>query len=339
MSVFGPKQTAEMFIGDAVATETNTTDFIASASDGELKAVGAYGGAVAAGEKFKILQKTASSEAKSGIEFSGVIDPSKVDYVTVKRYQAEIQKSVTVSGFTGTVQADATYEVFVRIYNEGGTLSPENFVQIQGSYVTDRTGSDAWADVIAGIVDNINDQMSLRGTAEVVAVGNADNIVITGLAQPVVAGKITGKQIEFDVIAKVLSNVADPTRVDYSDALSVAVTQVNVWGTGSYKDAVNYEWFVKGYDYDYHRQAGYPNDFTERTPFYADPAGEYNIIAISHYKGSEAVSEERQFTTTSIFINEDQDAALAADQVVNTNAMLADLRTAIGADKVPADLA
>ncbi len=334
MSVFGPKQSAELFIGNAVAAAANTTAFRAGAAVGELKAVGAYGGAIAADEKFKILQKTAGDAGKNlDVEFSGVIDPAKVDYVTVRAYAPEIQKQVTVSGLTGAVEADTTYEVFVRIYNEGGSLSVENFVQIQGSYVTNRLGTDTFADVINGIVENINDQMALRGQAEIVASGDAvaGTVTITGVEQPVVAGKITGKQIEFEVIAKVVSNVADPTRVDLSETLTVTIDQVNVWGLGTYKDAINYEWFVKGYDYEPYRQAGYPNDFSERTPFYSDPAGQYNVIAISHYKGSEAVSEERQFTTTSIFV--DDQGGVAA-----TNAVLADLRTVLGTAKVPADL-
>jgi len=334
MSVFGPKQTAELLLGNAVAAATDTSSFVAGAAVGELKAVGAYGGAVAAGEKFKILQKTNGDAAKNlDVEFSGVIDPSKVEYVTLKTYAPEVQKQVVVSGLLGTPESSTTYEVFVRIYNEGGSLSVENFVQIQGAYVTNAAGTDTFANIINGIVKNINDQMALRGQAEIVATGDtvAGTITITGLEQPVVAGKITGKQIEFEVIARAISNVADPTRVDYSDTLTVTVSQVNVWGLGTYKDAINYEWFVKGYDYEPYRQAGYPNDFSERTPFYADPAAQYNIIVISHYKGSEAVSEERQFTTTSIFID-------SVPGIIPTNAMLADLRTAIGTEKVPADL-
>ena len=64
MSVFGPNQVEELIIGNAVATETTLADFISTASDQEIKILSADGTAPAAGEDFRVFQKTAGSAAK-----------------------------------------------------------------------------------------------------------------------------------------------------------------------------------------------------------------------------------------------------------------------------------
>ena len=87
MSVFGPNQVEELVIGTAVASETTVPTFISSASDKEIAVLSADGSAVAAGEKFKVLQKTSGSASKGlNYEFSDVIDPSKVEKVILKEF-------------------------------------------------------------------------------------------------------------------------------------------------------------------------------------------------------------------------------------------------------------
>jgi hypothetical protein len=334
MSVFGPNQVEELIIGNAVATETTVATFIASATDKEIKVLSATGGAAASGKAFKLLQKTSGDAAKGlNYEFSDVIDPAKVDKVILKPYTAEVQKAVTVSGFTGNVVANTTYAVEVRLYNDGGTLSPENFATVTGYYVTGASIVGITDQIIQdGVINSLKSNLKKRGDFEVVvATVNANSFTITGKPQVAVAGKITGRQIEFDVTAKQFLN----SSVSHENLglLTTTVTAVNNPGTGTGKYAVNLEWFTKGYKYEVYRQTGYPADFA--TPSYASPTGIYNVIHIKYFDDRISPTVEKQPKVLTILV----------DKVVNnlannaaTNDVLADLTTILGAGKVPAAL-
>lgn len=302
MSVFGPNQVGELIIGDAVATETTSATFIASASDKEVKALSADGTAPTVGKPFKFLQKAAA--AIGGYEFSDVIDPRYIERITVSEYLAEVQKSVRVEGFTGNVVANTTYEVEIRLYNDGGTLSPENFAVIQGFYVT---GSNITAETATtirdGVMESLQSNLTHRGGNEFVLAATASPLgfTITGKAQTVVPGKIIGKQIEFDVIAKTYSNTGNITDISQnSGLLTTTLLQGANPGRGTGKYAQNYEWFTKGYKYDAARLGGWPADFP--TPYYADPAGEYDVIDIVYYNPRKEVSVERQYRVLTVMV-------------------------------------
>ena len=319
MSKLGRNPIEDLLIGNAAATETTSDAFVASASDKELKVLSADGTAPASGKDFKVFQKTAD-----GIEYSGVIIPSKVEKVVVAEYAPEVQKEVTVSGFTGSAAADTTYIVEARLFTDGGDLSPENFSVVSGYYVSGASvPSDA--DVQAGIIESLNNNLKLRGDNElVVAVVDADSFTITGKFQSVVPGRNIGKQVDFEVAAKVYDNVSLTN--DNLGTLSAAVTQVGSTGSGTGKYAVNREWFIKGFKYEVFREVSYPANFN--TPYYADPNGQYNVIHIRYYDDRESPGIEKQSKVLSILV----DGAVAG-----VNAILADLRTAGVAD-VPADL-
>lgn len=328
MSVFGPNQVEEPIIGNAAAAETTVADFIASASDQEIAVLGAGGGAVAALENFKLLQKTAA-----GYEFSDVVKPSKVDKVILAEYAAAVEKSVSVAAFA-PLAADHTYAVEVRLYNDGGTLSPENFAVITGYYVSGASAPSA-TDVSAGIVASINANLTRRGGSEItVTDAGAGVITLVGQVQTVVPGKITGKQIEFEVTAKVFDNAAiNHTNIATNLVTIVSESNPGV-GTGAY--AVNLEWFAKGYKYEVYRQTGYPADFN--TPYYASIAGVYNVIHIKYYDDRISPTVEKQPKVITILIDKVTDV-LANNAATNT--ILGDIRTALTgtAVSVPADLA
>lgn len=334
MSVFGPNQVEELIIGNAVASETTLATFISSATDKEIKILSNDGTAPAAGEDFKVFQKSGGNAAKGlNYEFSDVIKANKVKEVILKTYVAEVTKSVSVEAFA-PLAANHTYAVEVRIFQDGGSLSPENFATVTGYYVSGASAPTA-AVVQAGILASLNANLTKRGGGEVTAVdGGADEIDIIGIAQAVVPGKIPGRQIEFDVTAKVFNDTA----LNHENiATSVAViNNGNNPGVGTGKYAQNLEWFTKGYKYEAYRQTGFPADFTERVPVYASAAGVYNVIHIKYFDDRNSPTTEIQERVLTILIDKGTDTPANNAQ---TNLVLDDLQLILGAANVPADLA
>lgn len=333
MSVFGPIQVEEVMIGNAVATETTLATFISSASDQELKILSKDGTDAASGVPFRVYQKTAGSAAKNlDYEFSDIIKPEKVEKVVLATYEAETQKSVTVTVDTAT--ASCTYVLEVRLYNDGGTLSPENFAIISGYYTTAASG-DTVTTIRDGLITSINYNLTKRGGGELSVTANStDEIIVAGQAQVAVPGKIIGKQIEFDVTLKSIV-VGDITNTN-TNAMSSVTTAENDPGNGTGKYAVNLEWFAKGYKYDAARYGGWPADFQDRTPFYASASGVYNVIHILYFEDRQSPTVEKQKKVCTILIDKVSDT-LANN--ASTNGVLDDLQTILtGYVDVPADL-
>jgi hypothetical protein len=333
MSIFGTNQVEGVILGNAVAAEGTAKDFIASASEKEIKAVALDGGTAAEGKLFYLLQKT-DGEAASGLdyEFSDRINPKKIERITLKEYAPEVQKAVTVTGFDGNVKANSTYAVSIRLYNESGSLSSENFRIISGYY---NTGSDVSGvtatDVRDGVVAGLNKELESRGGNEfVVTTGETPtSITITGKAQKVVAGKIEGRQIQFDVFGKVLN--ADQENLGL---LVANVDQENYPGNGTAKQVINKEWFVKGFNYEPYREMAYPVNFD--TPYYADKAGIYNTVVITYKSSRISPSVEEQQKVLVVFV---QKPTNDNPGNVPTNDLLANLREFCDDAIVPANLA
>lgn len=333
MSVFGPNQVEELIIGNAVASETTLATFISSASDKEIKILSADGSAPAAGKDFKVYQKTAGNAGKGlNYEFSDIIKANKVDKVILATYTAETLKSVTAT--VGSAVASTSYAIEVRIYNDGGSLSPENFAVVTGYYTSAASG-DTVTTIRDGLLTSLNYNLTKRGASEVTATASSTNaILIQGQAQSVVAGKIVGKQIEFDVTGK--SFLISAVNHVNTNLITTVINAQNNPGKGTGKYAVNLEWFTKGYKYDAARYGGYPADFMERVPFYASASGVYNVIHILYFEDRESPSVEKQRKVLTILV----------DKVTNTlannaatNGVLDNLQTILGAANVPADLA
>ena len=324
MSVFGPNQREEVMFCNAVAAETTLATFIASASDKELKILSADGTAPAAGEDFKVYQKTAS-----GYEFSDIVKADKVEKVILATYSAEVQKSVTVSVDAAT--AGQTYVVECRMLEDSGALSPENFNFINGYYVS-QTG-DTVTTIRDGLLASLNYAIKKREDNVITATANStDEIIVAGVAQVVKPGKDIGRLIEFDVNVKAIDNDA-VNGTNVPGQISAAVTAQNDPGVGTGKYAVNLEWFCKGYGGDVYREVGYPIDFTET--YYANPTGVYNVIHIKYFDDRISPSVEKQPKVLTIMVDKGTDT-LANN--ASTNAVLDDLQLILGAANVPGDL-
>ena len=321
MSVFGPNQVEELIIGSALASETTAPTFISGASDTEVAVIGANGAASAAGLDFKLLQKTGGSAAKGlNYEFSDVIEPGEVESMSTFAYAAETAKVQVVSGFTSIV-ASTVYEVFVRIYNDGGTLSPENFRHVTGSYVTGAV-AEGTTTVIDGIAAALNKSLLKEGSGLIAVTKNSTTITVTGVIQDVVPGKDIGRPIEFDVEVRTskIGTAGVNTRL-----LSIATSAEAYAGIGTGKYAVNLEWFTKGYKYEHYREASYPSNFD--TPYYASSAAGYSVIHIKYKKQRKYTSVENQHKVLTILtVNATKNLAGAAA----SNAVLAKLNTATG---------
>jgi len=335
MSIFGTNQVEDLIIGNAIATETDVATFIATATAKEIKALANDGGAAAEGKLFYLLQKTGGSAAKGlDYEFSQAINPKQIERITLKEYAPEVRKAVTIAGFDTNVVADATYVVSIRLYNESGSLSTENFRIISGYYTTgaDVTGVTA-GDIRDGIVAGLNVELNSRGMGEFI-ISQADaptELTITGAYQDVVAGKIEGRQIEFDVTSKVLLEASGSNQ----GMLTVTVDQYNHPGYGTSKLVVNKEWFIKGFKYSSYREMAYPANFD--TPYYVDQAGKYNAVIITYKSSRTSPTVEEQKKSLLIFAQKPTDDAAGN---AGTNTLLADLRVFIGSNAdVPADLA
>lgn len=333
--MFGPNQVGELIVGNAVATETTVATFVATASDKEIKVLSKTGGNVAAGVPFYLLQATGGDATKNlDYEFSDKIDPRYVEKVTVKEYAPEVAKSLKVDGFAvaGTVAAARTYEVEIRLEDE---ISPENFTTIQGYYVTGSVlGTDTATTIRDGVLLSLQRNLTYRGNSEFTVAANGTGISVTEKYQDNKPGKIDGRKLRFTVTGKVFDNVS----TGYNSNLQLLTTTTLVVGSpgnGTGKFATNFEYFVKGYKYDPANAFNWETQFD--IPFYTSKSGIYNVIQIKYFAPRNQTIVEKQYKVLTILV--DKVTNVPANNAA-TNAVLADLRTAIGTyATVPADLA
>lgn len=323
-----PSQVKELIIGNAVAAETTVDTFVADASNQEIKVLSTDGTAPAENKPFKLYQKTGAT-GNLGYEFSDTIDPKKVVKVTVKEFEPEVQKSVAITGFDGNVTANTTYVAEIRLYNEGGSLSVENFAVISGYFVTGSNVTNVTAaDIRDGIEASLRNNLVNRGDSEFVLTTpdtSETDLVITGKEQAVSVGRIQGRQIKFDVIGKSFDNVS--ILHENTGLLSTEVLEKGTPGTGTGKYAVNKEWDLKGFKYEVYRETSYPANFN--TPYYANIGSDYNAVHVKYFSDRQSPTVEKQQKELIMLVER---ADLAGNAV--TNSLLADLRTAIGDNAV-----
>jgi len=327
MSIYGGNNLTEAIIAKGLASETATGAFISSATDGEVQLVAADGGAPGEGKKFKVLQK--ATGAVGGFEFSDVIEPSMITKVAIAKHSAEVQKSVSITGFDGNARANTTYLVHVKLYSDSAVNSVDNWDLIVGSYVTGAVVPSA-TDIRDGLVASLNANLAKRGGGELVITTpdtSGTDIVITGAEQGVVKGKMVGRMIEFGVTAKVFDEGAEVS--ENLGLLTVTTLAENHVGVGTGKYAVNFEWFTKGFKYEAYRQTGFPADFSERTPYYADINEEYSVITIAYKTSRTSPGVEEQPRSLTILV---ADGAANDSAVALTNSIVARLEAFTGAD-------
>lgn len=315
-------QVEKLIVGNAVAGDATLNAFITDATAGEIKVYSADGTAVAAGKDFKVYQKTAD-----GFEFSDLIKADKVEKVTVATYAAEVQKKVTISTFA--VQANSTYVVEVRVYNQ---ISNENYDIVSGYFVTGANVTNVTvANVIDGLAESLQNNFKLRGDKEVTISKTSTTLVIEGKAQPVVPGRKDGRQIRFDVTTKLYDNTS--LLDENLGVMTTTVTTSPFPGVGTGKYAQNLEWFVKGFDNEVYRDRSYPANFD--TPYYTSASGIYNVIHLFYNDGRDYTTVEKQHKLLTILVNKGTDTN---PNNANTNTILTSLRTILGATNVPAAL-
>jgi len=331
MSVFGFNQVGEMIIGKTYASESNIPDFISDAAEDSVQMLSSDSTAVALNKPFKVLQKTSS--ASGNIEFTEEIDPKNIISIKTAAYQAPVDRVLTIEGFTGTIRPNATYEVFIRLLNDGGSLSPENFRFIPAFYVTpdDVTGL-TFADILNDLKANLDKSLAREGnTSLTVAVDTGDGeLSVTGGATPFSLGKLDGRPVEYELQAAVRSN-GDSTNQsgNYFNDLTVVTTEPGSKGSGAGTDVANLEWFIKGNKYTRYRDLGGPVGFD--TPYLINPGSTYHIVNIAYYQERAYTNVEKQHRALYVvFENADQDAGGAGDEFTAVNAFIGDLETVTG---------
>lgn len=330
MSVFGPNQVGEIIIGKTYAAETNLVDFMTDAVTGDIQALSGDSTAVAAGKPFKIVQKSAVAEG--GIEYTEVIDPKNINFIKAVAYTAPTARELKVTGFSGTVRDNVTYEVWIRLYNDGGTLSPENFRMIPAFYVTPADASSlAFSDVLAGLKANLEKTLARESNSLfTIDISGGTEFSVTGGNRDFVLGKKDGRPVEFSLQAAVRANGDSSNQPGaYFPDLAVEVVTAGDPGVGSGTQVANLEWFHKGYKYSRYRDIAYPANFS--TPYEVDPSKTYHVVTISYFKDRAYTNVEKQHRSLFIVVeNADQDDAGAGTAFTAVNALIADLETVSG---------
>lgn len=327
--IFSPKNVGKLIFGGALAAETTTNDFRASADNGELQVVSADGTAATLGKDFKILSKVDASV--TGIDRSEKIEVGNINSIKVAQYAPAVNKSVEISGFTGTVLANVTYRVSIRKYDH--IQSPENFRHIHSFAVTGAT-VPTYADLLTELKANFDAALMRENAAsefDVAIDTGAGTMTITAKDQTYIQGKKQGDQVQFDIEVSVRDNCpADLCINGYNDILTVTTLAENNPGQGTGKAIANLEYFLEAYENtDYGREVGFPANF-EFSP-QANLAGEYNTVIISYFSQRDYTNVERQHRELIVVFDE-------PGAVLEVNAFLAQLRVVLGAANVPADL-
>lgn len=329
MSVIGVKQVGHLLIGSTYNGDPDFSNF-SSADDKALQVISKDSTTLKKGP-FKIFQKANSTPG--GFEFSEIINPDNIEVLSVVKYKAPVNRTVKVTGFTGTVRGNVTYEVFIRLLNDGGSLSVENYRHILGAYVTpqDVTGI-TFTDVLNGIKANLDKTLSREYNSDFTITVNtgAGELSVEGGSRDFVLGKKDGRPVEFDLIAAVRDNGGDSTVSDTRyDDLSVVVVQPGDAGTGTGNQVANLEWARAGEKGDRYRMIGYPNNFD--TKYYANPGSTYHIVNIAYFEDRKYTNVERQYRVLQVAVeNADQDGAGAGTALTAVNALINDLEVVTG---------
>lgn len=333
MSVIGANQVGHILIGSTYHGDSDISDFIANADNKALQVVSKDSATLQEGP-FQILQK--ASDLASGFKYSEIINPAKIEKLTVQAYTAPSSRQIKVTGFSGTVRGNVTYQVFIRLLNDGGTLSPENFRFINGFYVTpqDATGI-TFADVLAGLKASLDGALSREYNTSFTVTTNASELIVEAGNSQFVLGVKDGRPVEFDLQAGVRDNGGDNTVSDtrYND-LSVELVQAGSAGSGTGNAVANLEWCRVGEEGNKYRLVGYPANFREI--YHADPSSTYHIVNISYFEDRKSTIVERQYRVLQIAVqNADQDGAGAGTVFTAVNALIADINTVTGLSIAP----
>lgn len=321
MSVIGANQVGRILIGSTYHGNADISDFIANANDKALQVVSKDSAALQEGP-FQILQK--ADDLASGFKYTEVINPSKIEKITAQAYTAKENRIVKVTGFTGVVRDNVTYQVFIRLYNDGGTLSPENFRMINTFYVTPQDASSlTFTDVLNGLKENLDKTLSREyNTSFTVTVDDvAGELSVEAGNQDFVLGVKDGRPVEFDLQVAVRENGGNNTvSATRYDDLSVELVQAGTAGSGEGKQVANLEWCRVGEEGDKYRLVGYPANFKQT--YHADQNAVYHIVNLHYYEDRKSTIVERQYRVLQV--------AVLGPALTAVNALIADINIAAG---------
>lgn len=324
MSVIGANQVGHILIGSTYHGNADISDFISNANDKALQVVAKDSATLQEGS-FQILQK--ASDMAAGFKYSEVINPSKIEKLTVQAYTAPSSRQIKVTGFSGTVRGNVTYQVFIRLLNDGGTLSPENFRFINGFYVTPQDASGlTFVDVLAGLKESLDKSLSREYNTSFTITTTADELIVEAGNTEFVLGVKDGRPVEFDLQAAVRDNGGDNTVSDTRyDDLQVELVQAGSAGSGTGNAVANLEWCRVGEEGDKYRLVGYPANFKQI--YHADPSSTYHVLNISYFEDRKSTIVERQYRVLQV-------AVLATDFLA-VNGLITDINTVTGLSIAP----
>lgn len=317
MGLAGQNQVRHIYVGQAV-DHANYAALKAGASN-DLTVFGASGGAVGAGEPFKLFYKGADGVVIS----SDTIKPANVLSAKSVAYSAAVPKVVTISALT--VDLNTLYTVNIEMHGHG-SLSPEDTYLKQGYYKA-VTGNDQEA-IVDGLIASLNRNFSREPGATATTnpyftftktgATTTAALVVTAKAQTGLDGDKRIK--EFDDFTVDISCTTYPT---------VTVTTPFAPGAGTGAQVMEMEYYLLGERGDSLRKNAYPHDIVGPA-LVATAAGTFNLVEISYFDEGrdEAKKSKKTLTIASVFTN------LAGNAALNT--LIADLNTILGAGTVDA---
>lgn len=257
----------EIFVADALASETTLKTFESGASDGELGVFMIDGSDGDTTGEFliaiKLAGKTIVSDKYKSEEIRRAIG---------KPYQAPVLRKISITPTNTTVGTE--YIINLRI-QEFGSLSVNDFYFKHGQYEV-ATG-DAATDIVDGLITSLNLNFSQEPQATPTSnsyftfVNNSGVLEITEKEQEVILGKKEGRPIAFDVTVD---------KVGGASIATVAVTDGGFPGVGTGRQVALMEYFYRGNRGDAFRDQHFPYNFSKVTKSQASLTSLYGLIEL-----------------------------------------------------------
>lgn len=228
---------------------------------------------------FQIIYK----DMDGNVFFGPVIKPE--DIISTDLARAAVAPTQQVSNLTiGTATADASYVLRLVVPGYGGLLGAQDEVYFYGTY-TAATGDDVTA-IADGLVASMGIALAKAPVSFATISNTAGKIIVTGVAQPYVQAKWSGRQVNFAL------SLASPEALLAGDD---GDTTTPVLGNGNYNQVAGLEEFYAGYNEGYkNRYSDFPYN-TEPT-LAAEVGGSYtsDTITFATVQQSANLGSQRQ---------------------------------------------
>ena len=318
MGLAGQNQVRHMYVGNTSVARANIAALRASGAAGELLALSADGGAVAAGKDFKFYLKTSD-----GIVSSDIIKASNVVSAKSLGYRAKTLGVATSSTLVAPVAGQlVTVEIVISGF---GSLSVEDEYVKKGFYKV-VTGDDQ-EDVVDGLITSLNRNFSREpdATASSNPIFTFSKTGSTTTAVLVITEKA---QADFDKDKRTRKQTHFNVNISGLSTAPVITKTGGFPGVGTSEQVQDMEFYLMGERGDFYRGAGYPHNFDQS--YQAVAGTNYNLIEIAYFDEGrdEAKKSKKQVTLAIPFVN------LAGN--TNINLIIANLNTILGASTVAA---